>query len=635
MNKKVDPKYSELAKAIISRDKDLKAEQFKYDAMSRLQYALPDSLSGLDWVRKQVSTLPYDALKGATRALSNLEEAVSIDPVSVMKAVGDDESRTAKELANRWERVLKWELGRSSKRRRNLRAAAIWDAATYDEIIAQLIHIPTQFKLSQPSLARKRSALRFGDWAVRMIDPKSAYVTYSDYMPESVLVAQVMKAREIVNEWPDRVPELIRKIKTDAEFANENFIVFDYVDHDIGRTIWYAKGETAAEGQDSEGKYILEPEPWMRVVDGDNAGQQVPFLNYVAVSGPDPRRPLLYPVLQSGMWDTTNIMGTIVMSKAVATAAAPEHIIFGPGAEDIDIDYRTPGGRLTFPSAQMYQYQPAPARPLDPKLIEGYDRLEAQMQRATVAEVLVQARPISGEQAFASYNLQVQQALASIGNIKELGERFFEQLYESMLLISHFRGENIESYMDGNKKYVIDSEEIDPDSIQLSVELKTDVPIDRLARINAAAQLAGSGIPYPFEEILESLGATDPEGLKKKYAREQIEMADLQGVIEAVRMERSGELQQMAQQMAQQIVQQEVQRIQEIGRQARQNPADQGPRGEEANPRNLSQAPGGVGPGGQGFNPAQGGRPTAEADPEGATREARQAIAGLGPIGRV
>ena len=628
MKKKTNPEYIEKAKALVARDKAMKSDQQRYSDMSQLIYSLPSNLAKLDWVRKMVSTLPYDALRGVARALSNLDHDISIDPVTVMKAIGDDESADAKKMANDWERILKWELGRSSKRRRNLRADMMWNAAVYDEIVLQLIHLPTQFKLSKPSLAKKRAAMRFGDWAVMNVDPRSVYVTYSEYMPEAVLRATVRDARDLINEWPGLVPELEKTIRDDPEAANWFYIEFDYVDHDMGRVVWYAKGESVEEGADGEGHYILEPEPWLKVASGEGKGQQVPFLNYVAVAGSDPRRPLLYPLLRSGSWESSNIMKTIVMSKAIATAAAPEHIIYGPGGEDIEIDYRTPGGRLTLPTTQLHKYEPAPQRQLDQGMLEGADRLEADMQRATVAEVLVHARPISGEQAYASFSLQVQQALASIGNIKELGERGMEQLNENMLLISHFTGEDIESYMGGTKKYVINSEDIDPDNIQLSVELKTDVAMDRLSRINAASQLAGSGVPYPMKMILESLGETDPEGAMKLYKREQMEMADHAGVVQMIQMERSGELQQMAQEMAMGMLQQ-------MQEQAAQDPNAQGPNGQQANPANLMRPQGGMaGIGGQGFNPAQGGQPAAMANPGGATREARQAVAGLGPIGR-
>jgi len=197
-----------------------------------------------------------------------------------------------------------------------------------------------------------------------------------------------------------------------------------------------------------------------------------------------------------------------------------------------------------------------------------------------------------------------------------------------MLLISHFTGQDIESYMDGSKKYVIDSESIDPDSIQLHVELKTDVPIDRLARINAAAQLAGSGVPYSYKQILKDLGDSDPEGMYREWTKEQFDRADISGRLEFIQAKQSGQIQQMAQQMAQQMMEQQMQQMQQQAQQQQQ----QGP---GQNPENVLNTRGVEGIEGQGFNPAAGGTPPAMAAEGGANRErAREAI-GLESVGRV
>ena len=131
-----------------------------------------------------------------------------------------------------------------------------------------------------------------------------------------------------------------------------------------------------------------------------------------------------------------------------------------------------------------------------------------------------------------------------------------------MLLITHFTGESIESYMGGSKKYVIDSEDIDPDMIELHVELKTDVPIYRLARINAASQLSGSDIPYSFKQILKDLGYTDPEGTYREWTKEVYDKADIAGRAEFIQAQQSGKIQELAQQMAQQMMEQAMQQQQ-------------------------------------------------------------------------
>ena len=622
MRAKVDREYRELAASMYERDKGLKQDQAHYRRMSNLEYTLPANLSKLDWIIPCKSTSPNDSCRGVTRALSNLEEALDIDPVTVMKAVeGDDEGLEAIRTANLWEKIMQWELGRSAKRKRNLRSDVIWDATVQDEVAAQLIHLPTEFKLTKPSPARKRAAMRFGDWAIRLADIEGLYVDYSDYMPERVLCITIRTAQELLNHWGEkRLGELVKRVKKEEAHKQELYVEYDMVDHEDGRKVWYHVGERPDMGMD--GNYILKPEPWLK----DKNGEQVPFLPWICVSGGEQRRPLLFAVKESGLWETTNILKTIVLSKAVATAAAPEHLFIGPGSEDMAINYTIPGGSISLPTKALHGYEKLPESRLDPQLTEGVDRSEADMARASVSEVLVTAQPISGEQAYASYNLQVQQALASIGNIKELGERFFEQLNETMLLIAHFTGESIESYMGGSKKYIIDSEDIDPDSIQLHVELKTDVPIDRLARINAASQLAGSDIPYSFKQILKDLGDSDPEGTYREWTKEQFDKADIAGRLEFIQAQQSGKIMELAQQMAQQIHEQMMQQQAEAQKAAQEQ--------QNQNPENVLNTRGVDNIEGQGFNPAAGGTPPAMAAEGGVNRErAREAI-GLESVGR-
>jgi len=624
MKSKVDKKYRELAASMFERDKGLKQDQAHYKRMSMLEYALPESLRKLDWIVPCISTSPNDSLRGVTRALSNLEEALDIDPVTVMKAVDgeDDEGIEAKRLANTWEKIMQWELGRSAKRKRNLRADIIWNAAVYDEVIMQLIHLPTQFKLSKPSLARKRAALRFGDWAIRIADPQGVYIDYSDYMPERVLCITIRTAQELLNIWGEKnLGELAKRVKKEESHKQELYVEYDMVDHDDGRKVWYHAGESPDMGMD--GNYILKAQPWLK----DKGGEQVPFLPWVCVAGGEERKPLLFSVKKAGLWETTNILKTIVMSKAIATAASPDHIVYGPGMDDFAVDYTVPGGVIHMPTKAQHQYEKSPDSRLDPQLIEGVDRSESDMSRASVSDVLVTAQPISGEQAYASYNLQVQQALASIGNIKELGEFGIEQLNENMLLIAHYTGQDIESYMGGSKKYIIDSESIDPDSIQLHIELKTDVPIDRLARINAASQLAGSGVPYSYKQILKDLGDTDPEGMYREWTKEQFDRADIAGRAEFIQAQQSGKIEQMAQQMAQQMMEQAVQQAQQQAKEQQQGPGQ--------NPENALKTRGVDNVGGQGFNPAQGGTPPAQATEGGVNRERARESIGLDSVGRV
>jgi len=596
---KAPKKYQRLALELIENQKGLKKVQRDYERMSRLQYSLPDPLQRYQWIRPIISTAPYDALRGATRALSNLKDALDIHPITVYKALPPgtkDESLVARTLANEWETALKWQLERAEKRRKPLAADVVWSCAVYGEVIGQLIHVPTQMKLSKSSQARKDAALRFGDWATKLADPKTVYPRYSDYMTEAVLSVNIRTGRELLDFWGDEASF----VKDEKNGVKESFLEFEYVDYD-GKIVW-ASHSTRLE--DTNGEVILPLQPWLK----DQNGKQVPFLPWFCSAGgttvdtaPEfQRKPLLFPILQAESWASANIMGTIAMSKALATANAPEQVLKGPGAEDVAIDYTQPGGRLNLTALQ--EYQQLQQRNLDPKIISAFDRLESAIQRATVADVLVTAQPISGEQAFASYNLQVSQAIASLGEIKEVAQGGFNRLFEAMLLVTHYTGGEIEGYGPKGEYYSIDSEDIDPDAIYLSTELKADVPSDRQQRAITAVQMVDK-LPYSPIRLLRYLGDTDPEGSYREYKLSRLDMADFQARVERLQRELSGQYKEDVLAAAKMLHQQMMAQPQ----------AEQAPEEEPMRP--------GLGIEGQGVNPAAGGRPPAEFFPQAATFE--------------
>ena len=594
---------------IIKRGADLKRVQARYEEMSRVYYRLPEPLRQFEYIRPVITTAPYDALRGATRALSNLEEGLDIHPITVVSALKgvDDQSKEAAIKANQWETVLKWQMDRAEKRRRSFPAEVVWSVAVYDEAVAQLIHLPTQFKAASLG-KRERAAARFGDWALQIVDPKTVYVTSSPYMVESVLSVNVRTAGEILNFWGEEAAGfLAREIAKDRENAETLYVEFDYVDHDMGRVVWATKGVNIL---DVKGEIILPPQPWLKDA---ITGEQVPFLNWIyAAGGTDvdlapqyQRKPILFPVLMAEMWGTANISGTIMHSQQIASASSVTDVFHGPGAEDVQMDHTSPRRRINLTAFQ--QYQQIQDAGMDIGLREVYDRLEAAIQRATVADVLVTAQPISGEQAFASYNLQVQQALASLGGVKEVSQDFFKRSFEAMLLITHYTGGQISGYGDGLDKYVIDSEDIDPDTIHLTVELKADVPADRLQRATVAVQLVDK-VPYSPKRLLRFMGETDPEGSLEEYKLWRLEMADFEGKLDRIRREVSGEYEQDVIEAAQVMIQEQM------------GGGVGGGFGEEP-----GGAPGEVseqGPlRGLGLNPAQLGLPAAAASPTGETFE--------------
>lgn len=593
----------QIAAQLIDANKTLREAQKDYERMSRLRYELPPPLRDFEWVNPIISTAPFDAIRGATRALSNLNEAWTIHPITVLKALGGDfeiDTKAAQNKATEWEYVLRWALDRASRRRAAFRSNVVWGSALYNEVNGQLIHLPTQFKargtLGQP---REKAALRFGEWAVRLVDPKVVAIGYSDYMPERGVGFRKLKARELVDFWKGRANEIAAKIQEDQGHAEMEYCEFDFVDYET-RHVWAVLNgnETMA---DMEGVTILEPEPWLK----DLEGEPVPFLPWISVAGgteldAEPeyqRKPILFPVRQAEQWAIANIFGTIMMSMAQSEAAAPVDVIKGPGAEKVRVDYSQPGGKLALSALQTYER--IKRQGLDDAMKEAYDRIDAAIRRSTVADVLVTGQPAPNIEAGYAYNIQIQTALASLGDVKEISERFYNRLAEAMLLVTHYTGGEMVGYDAKGNKYVIDSEDIDPSNIYISVEMKPDVPADRQQRIQGAATLV-QVLNYDPGSAMEFLGETDPQGKLRAWKRWQLDLADLQGKLDRMRAVESGKYEQdvmtAAQLMIQQMQAQQPEELPEGG----EMPMERTPPGEEA----MRGMPG---IGGPMVNPAGGG----------------------------
>ena len=495
-------------------------------------------------------------------------------------------------------------MAKAQVRKGSLRADIVWSVALYDEVINQGIHLPTQFKAKGTNEWRQDAAYRYGEWSFPISNPQTIYIDHSEYMPERVMSVSIKTANNLLWSWPE-APGVSLKTIADRE---KIYVEFDMTDQD-GRIVWFHEGPGA--DPEDPGEVVMGPEPWLM----DLEGNQVPFLNWISTIGgtfvdldaQHQRKPMLYPILQSEQWAMTNLAGTLGFSQALTTAAQPKGVVTGPGADQFSIDYTDPAQIIRLMTGQSYEQLQSMG--LDKAMMDILDRHEAAIQEATVADVLVTGRPISGEQAFASFNLQIQQAIASLGGIRGTSNEQIRKNYEHMLLVSYYTGSDIVGYSAVGEKYTIRSEDIDPDSIQMSVELKADVPADRVQRVTAAVTMARD-LKYPTDRILKFLGESDPEGAMRSFKMEQVEMADLQARIELLQRKLSGQYEEEVQQAAQLLIQQMME----------QQAAQQQQAGGQASPNGAGPQPA-PGPGGQEFNPAQGGIPPSVATPEGATFE--------------
>ena len=616
-----DNKYSieytvEIANEMIENFGQLRVMQRKLDKMSRLEWDLPAGMDA-EWIRAFKITAPHDAIKAGVRVLSGLDEDITIDPYA-FEAYEAGDHMEAKKQANRWETVLKWQMDRATRRRAILRQDVIRSALMYDEIVGQVVHLPTQIKTIKKlggNPNRQKAALRYGDFAILLRNPQSVYTRYSDYMLEAVMYASIKNAQDIQSFWNNTE---LGKLIEDNEAADK-WILFDYVDYNR-RVVFCYPGESI--DRINVGGTIEHDEKGevpANVIELLNEEWTMDFLPWAAVIGgtqlqaaPDKSRfPLLYGVLQSDQWNNSNIMGTLMLSEAIAEQARPDIARMGIQPDSVTADYGEPGGTWDVPAG--HEIKDMPQKGLDPALREGLDRLVSDVGKATIPSVLVTAEMAPNE-PFAGFNLRIQQAMGSLMPYKFLAERWFEEAYGMMLYWAKESGKGLSGYgrdKDTNEvnteRFNIEADEINKDRIYLGVKLEADIPIDSQQRMMTAVQ-AQQNLKLPSRDIYEMLGYTDPERKIKEWTFEQMDMAYLQGVVQQIQFEASQAIEQ-AIQAAQEAAVQQVQEQVQAGLEA------QGGGGQ------VPQEGGLPGIGGAGFDPNQGGIPPATAAPEGATRE--------------
>ena len=611
--------FVEIANEMIERYGTLRIMQDKLDRMSRLEWNRPPGMNA-PWMRDFKTTAPYDAVRAGVRVLSGLDEDVTIDPYAFPEMTEGDLT-SAKLKANAWEMALKWQMNRAARRRAILRQDVTRSALMYDEIVGQVIHLPTQIKAIKKmggKTNRQEAALRYGDFAVLLRNPKSVYTRYSDYMLEAVLYTAVKRPEDIQAFWNS--PDLGALIENGE--ASKKWVLFDYVDYDR-RVVFCYPGETVQRINPGgvieleNGKEGVAPE----AIELMNESWEYDFLPWACVIGgtqldqapENSRFPLLYGILQADQWNNTNIIGTLMMSEAIAEAARPDVARQGIQPDSIEATYGQPGGTWDVPAG--HTVTPMPDKGLDPALREALDRQLGDMSRATIPQVLVNAESMPNE-PFAGFNQRIQQAMASLMPYKFLSERWFEDAYRLMLYWAKESDKSIVGYGRSKDKelspsiYEIMPKDIDKNSIYLKVELQADVPIDKQQRMMTAIQ-ASRELKMPTRDVLEMLGDTNPEQTLKEWMTEQMDMAYFNGVLEKIQFDASQALeQQRAQAQLQAQVQQAQGMIEQQAAQAQQ--AQQAPQ--------PGTPPGIPGAEGQGFNPAAGGIPPQMGAP-GATME--------------
>lgn len=577
----------DITKDMLELDKNRDKMFAWMDRAFRSDFDLPRPLNQYEHIRKIVSTDPYVALRAGTWVLAANEPIYKVNPMSL--------EPDAKTWANTAEQVIRWEFYQASRRRpAQIRSDFVSSALHYDEIDVQVMYLPYQKKAVAQfggSENREKAINRYGDFVIIPHNPQTVHTFHSDYGLEQVLSITHQPAKKIRSFWGDK-----------AKFYNKDddteIIIYDYWDGDI-RAVW-AKKESEA---DDKYKIIIAPEehglpfiPWVSKIGGTTLHDDPEFQ----------RIPMLFPIYRARQWATVNIMQTLAYTEAIGHATSPKMQLDGPSSNDVVIDHTDPDGTLR---THGIKAQMLPAMPVDTGLIELSNFLSQAMKKSTIPEVLQGIMPPSG-MAYASMNLATQSALNVIKPQKELAEIALGGVAELMFLWPEKSGDTLKAYgigkADWGTPYEIKSTDIDPRRLRVDVELRPDLPVDRLQEITGARTLVAE-LGWPKSSAAKMLGEEDWEGLQRDKTDETLYEMHLRN--RQMREEGMIQLELQAQAASiQQQMQMEAQTQLAQGQPGNQLPAANSPQGPPAE-------------GLPGMNPAEGQPPPAMASPGQQTYE--------------
>lgn len=558
--------YKGLKTRLLEQDAKRDAAFDYYTRIYHNDWTLPPGMSKYSFLRPVTDHSPHDAVRAGVNTLSSLPPKPRVIP-----SKADD---LQKQQANKWERNLKWQLMNANRRRPvSVESDVATSAILYGAVALMVVDLDWQIKqvgALGADTKRLEAARRYGRFVVNTFSPRDVHILRSSYGVEKVLLCQRKLASEVCYEWGNESEKL-------RGWAEEGKVVnyYDVMDYEE-RCVWV---ELENSGDSvlilDPTKYDLPFMPWVAMMGGSTLEAE-PMHQY---------HPMLYPLYTSGDWELLNITETLAFYETVVQAFKPD--IFNIGAGEIEEDYTNPSRIANVPIGNSIQQ--VGQKPLDPAKTELMDRLNRNIERATVPSILQGGG--GNVETFATLNLKTQTAMGMLAPAKALMENALAEMFTLMLLWTAHTGvdlsaKGIERRTDLGEEYTIESDTIDTENLYITVSVDPKVPTDQMQKANVANMIVPLG--YPKEMALEDLGVDDPQAAITMSYMEQLKDFIFQQGLQAMSQQ-----QQMDMQGQQAMLEQQMQAQQGAQEEAMQGPVM----------------------GGQGFNPAMGGTPPAEAAP--------------------
>ena len=559
--------YKDIVKEMEANDSDRDIKFEKIDRMHNVEWEMPREWKNTSWIRKYPSTKPADALDTAIRALSTKEPRLSIMPI-----LPNPETVSNFEMI---ERALMWSWKQIGRRGQfNPTRAIVTSAIKYDEITAQLVHIPSHNKAIK-ALTGKDSR-NSGDFQLVIHHPKNVHTQYSDYGFERVALVKLQPLHKVVDFWGSAAEGLRKQVEGNKKTAMTDVVkVYDYWDSEV-RYVWVESVNSGGLDYD-----LMKPTehglgfiPWTCRVGGSNLENLTE----------NQRRPLLNSILQGDLWNTSNLFRSLMLSLTMARAAEPTIKSISPTGDGVDVDGTEAIGQFKLrPGEEMQKLPPSEIG----QSIQGmYQLLGGEMETAAGINLL-QMNSMPSGMAFATYNALLQSAMGSINPHKQTAELAIADVFGLMTEWLRYSGSPLISYDDrknnlSNGEKTFGSQELinfemlpERNDFNAEVKLTEYIPSDEMGKINAMIMLT-KNMNYPMARALEAIDVADPKIALEEWGNEQMSQASIMEQVKDMQFDADMYRQQKMAKMQQQQAEQQAKASQEAQAQAQATQAVEG-----------------------------------------------------------
>jgi hypothetical protein len=551
--------YVSMATDMISADQDRDKMFSAIDDMWHGEWQLPPGLASKPDVREAIDLSPHDALKSGVAILSTSMPHWEVQPMQDNEA----ERQRVEDLAY----AIAFNFRRMNQRGKStVLSDMVMSCLRYDSLALWLDYLPYQFKGKSLTL-RQKHALRRGDFAALVKNPRTVHIQDDAYGPNTVLLTENVTAKEVVSKWGIRAIDIETALNNMKDTGVQRFVYNElmlYENDQIKRVIWGSFSGTDDYTNQQKSEFVIMNEkvetpfmPWIVAVGGSNLESESEYSVH----------PMLGSLYKTHKWEDLNSYQSILQSEIMKYGRSPRIKTTTPSGDGVLIDYED-GTTLMLRNGETAEpFQPTP---IDPNIGSLVDRVRAEVSSTTLPRIL-QNPEFAGNTPFASINAMIQTALGGLNPSKTLCEGALVELAIKMLEWYQFDKKSMTAYKKnkvvtegaGAGSFIsIPFDEIDPESIQITCNLTASAPTDFNQRVQAAV-LQNQQLKIPLAVLNAELGRENPDALMEQWAQEQYDVSTIQQDIQLTGSQQQMQLQMQAQQAQQQMQQQAQQQGQQ------------------------------------------------------------------------